>query len=202
MCGGLGNPAGAGGACAELFFACGPMEVLVGQFGLLNGTWELISKECVRIGGDGEPTVTPAAVASAFARVPMPEVKSIAQPGETTLVNLDTVFHTDATGFTRTISLLGRSVELEVRPVSFRWEFGDGESTTTTTPGAAYPARDITHRYQRRGVVRHRVEVTWSARWRIGSRPWRDVPGTTTSTGEPSALRVAEAVPSLSDFPG
>lgn len=145
------------------------------------------------------PQVTDAMVLEAFRRVPVPELRSVTQPGDKTLVNFDTIFFAEADGFTRTVSILGRSVRLDVSPESFRWEFGDGTSATTATAGAPYPSKDVVHRYaDARVTVQHRVVVTWGATWSLDGGAPRPVAGTVTTTGPATALRVAEAVPALS----
>ncbi|WP_460838956.1 hypothetical protein [Nocardioides marmoraquaticus] len=129
----------------------------------------------------------------------MPELRSVTQPGDKTLVNFDTIFFAEADGFSRTVSILGRSVRLDIAPESFRWEFGDGTAATTGTAGAPYPSKDVVHRYaDARVTVRHRVVVTWGATWSLDGGPSRPVAGTVTTTGPTTALRVAEAVPALS----
>jgi hypothetical protein len=76
---------------------------------------------------------------------------------------------------------------------------GDGTSTTTRGPGAPYPAKEVVHRYADAQVtVSHRVVVTWTAQWSLNGGPLRPVNGTVTTTGPATALRVAEASPSLS----
>lgn len=145
------------------------------------------------------PQVTDAMALEAFRRVPVPELRSVTQPGDKTLVNFDTIFFAEADGFTRTVSILGRSVRLDVSPESFRWEFGDGTSATTATAGAPYPSQDVVHRYaDARVTVQHRVVVTWGATWSLDGGAPRPVAGTVTTTGPATALRVAEAVPALS----
>lgn len=138
-------------------------------------------------------------VLEAFRTVPVPELRSVTQPGDKTLVNFDTVFFARADGFSRTVSILGRSVRLDIAPEAFRWEFGDGTAATTRTAGAPYPSKDVVHRYaDARVTVRHRVVVTWGATWSLDGGPSRPVAGTVTTTGPTTALRVAEAVPALS----
>lgn len=145
------------------------------------------------------PVLTPALVLRAFRRVPLPRLASIAQPGNKTLVNFDTIFHTQARPFTRTVTLLGQRVRLEITPSSYDWTWGDGTSMRTTTPGAAYPSREVVHRYQRAHVtVEHQVRVTWSAQYAVNGGPVQPVPGTVTLTGPATALRIAEATPALS----
>lgn len=142
-------------------------------------------------------TITPASVARAFARIPLPALRSQAQPAARTLVNLDTIFSVPAQRLDRTVSLLGQRVDLDISPSYFDWEFGDGQLTRTRTPGARYPSRAITHRYERAGVVEHRVSVTWTARWRVAGGAWQDVPGQVVTPGPPTRLEVREAIPNL-----
>jgi hypothetical protein len=148
--------------------------------------------------GAAPPDVAPGLVARAFRRVPLPEAKLVIQPPNgRTLVNFETNFYTEQGEFTRTVTLLGRQVELRIWPASFGWRFGDGESDRTTSPGAAYPDLEITHEYLRKGRVSPSVDTTYAAQFRVGGGPWRDVAGTVTIPGSPQELRVVEARPVL-----
>ncbi len=181
---------------------CPDGERLFWLQGLHDGRWYDLGRRCAAI----EPTmedaaelVTPGMVLREFERVPLPRLRSLTQPADTTLVNLATIFHVEAEPLRRTLTLAGQRVDLDITPASFHWVHGDGTDSTTRTPGAAYPSREVTHRYQRAHVtVRHHVEVTWSARWRLNGGPWQDVPGTVTVSGPATALRVVEATPVLS----
>lgn len=145
------------------------------------------------------PQVTPAMVATAFQRLPMPAFKSQVQPAAKTLVNFDTIFFTSARPFNRDVTILGQNVNLRITPSRFTWHYGDGTSASTTSPGAKYPRKDVVHRYQQAHVtVNHHLTINWSARWRLNGGAWQDVNGTATSTGPNTALRIAEAVPVLS----
>ena len=144
------------------------------------------------------PTVSPANTASAFARIPLPHPASIAQPTGKTLVNFDTIYHAErGTPDALAHAVLGRG-SASGRHRRLRWVFGDGETLTTETAGAAYPNREVVHRYQRAGTFRHQVEVAWTARWALDGGPFKDVPGSVTTNGQKTALRVVEATPSLS----
>ena len=46
------------------------------------------------------------------------------------------------------ITLLGTAVEVEATPVSFNWDWGDGQSFETTDPGAPYPNYTVSHPYE------------------------------------------------------
>ena len=167
-------------------------------YGLKNGEWHPLESKCRGAGEPATPTLTPADVARAFQRIPLPELRAIAQPGTKTLVNLETIFHVDAEPLTRTVTLLNQRVDLDITPTSFHWTWGNGRETTTTSPGAPYPSKAVTHRYLDADETVHAtVTVTWTARWRTNGGAWADVPGSVRTTGPAAALRVVEAVPNL-----
>jgi len=126
------------------------------------------------------------------------EETAIYQPDEKTLVNFDTIFYVDADQFQRTLTLLGRHVTLAITPSTFTWHHGDGTNAVTSAPGAPYPSKDVVHRYQKaHRTVAHSVTIVWTARYRVGNGPWRDVPGSVSTTGPATDLRIAEAAPVL-----
>ncbi len=145
------------------------------------------------------PQVTAGMVLQAFRRIPLPSLRSHSQPANKTLINFDTIFFTDAEPLTRTITLLGQRVRLEIRPSSFEWVHGDGTTDTTATAGAPYPAKDVVYRYaDAHRTVEHRVVVTWSAEYSLNGGPLQPVNGTVTTSGPGTPLRIAEASPALS----
>ena len=147
--------------------------------------------------------VTAADVLRAFEQVPVPASElSIQPPGGETLVNLETIFSTEAERFSRTIGLLGHRVDLEIWPSSFEWVTGDGTSFATDWEGKPWakgaPLNEfITHLYEDAADVTTRVDTTWSARYRVDGGAWADVPGTVTIEGEPVVLEVLSAAPHL-----
>ncbi len=144
------------------------------------------------------PALTAGRVLQAFQRIPLPHLRSRTQPDNRTLVNFDTIFYVDAEQFQRTITLLGRRVTLAITPSSFTWDHGDGTSSVTSDPGARYPSKDVVYRYQKaHRTFAHSVTIVWTARYRVGNGPWQPVPGSVTTTGPSTDLRIAEATPVL-----
>ena len=138
-------------------------------------------------------------VLNALRRIGLPSLEARTQPADRTLVNFATIFYTRPEPFTRTITLLGQQVEVEATPSAFLWHHGDGTTTSTRGPGAPYPARDITYRYaEAHTTVGPSVDVTYAARYRVGSGVWQDVPGTVTIAGPAGSLRISEATAVLS----
>ena len=161
---------------------------------------ENFSETCIPEEAPTTQAVTGEMAAQAFQFVPLPPSTLIIQPPNgRTLVNFDTNFYTDAPAEQIVpVTLLGQTIELRVWPASFTWNFGDGATTQTTERGAAYPALDITHKYLQKGEVAPSLDTTYAAEWRVqGSAAWQPVQGTVTIAGEPSALEVLTATPTL-----
>lgn len=152
-----------------------------------------------------EPTprlraVTAGDVERAAREIGMPRLRLTIQPGGETLVNVPTIFFTRSSTLRRTVTLLGRRVEVVARPTSFTWHHGDGTRQTTSTPGKPYPAHDVTHRYRAPGQrLGARVDTTYTVRYRVGSGAWQELGTTLTAVGPTATIDVDEAAPVLVD---
>jgi hypothetical protein len=122
-------------------------------------------------------------------------------PKVRTLVNLDTIVYTeDSKVSTTAVTLLGFPVVVEATPVSYTWHFGDGSpALTTSMPGKAYPSKEITHKYMKRGNVSLTLTTNYAARFNVADTGWQYVDGTVPITGPATPLLVREAVPVLVD---
>ncbi len=147
----------------------------------------------------GLNTITPAMVRREMQRLDWPQAQLEVQPPDgQTLINFDTNFFTDNDRpTTQTVTLLGQRVEIEAAPSEYTWEFGDGATRTTSSPGAAYPDLDVTHDYADPGRVAPSVSTTYTGRYRINGGGWQAIPGSLTVPGDPVALRVRSASPHL-----
>lgn len=142
--------------------------------------------------------ITNAMIARAFRRIPLPASELVVQPpGGETLVNFATNFYTEAGPLERSVTLVGQRVDLRIRPSGFGWRFGDGGEARTSSPGAAYPELEVTHEYASAGPVAPSVDTTYSAEFRVNGGAWEPVLGTVTIPGDPVALRVRTASPTL-----
>jgi hypothetical protein len=127
-------------------------------------------------------------------RVGLPALAVRVQPADRTLVNFETIFYTEPEPFERELALLGQRVDVRATATGFAWSFGDGASAQTQTPGAPYPAKDIIHEYVDADVtVAPRVDVTYTAQFRVNGGAWQDIPQTVTIAGPSTRLRVLEA---------
>jgi hypothetical protein len=143
--------------------------------------------------------VTPGLVARAMERLSWPSSELVIQPPDgRTLVNFRTNFlTTNDEATTQSVTLLGQRVVIEARPSSYGWDFGDGTSSTTSTPGARYPDLDVTHRYLRKGAYAPSVSTTYVGRFRVNGGEWQEIPGSLTVPGEAVDLQVIGARPTL-----
>ena len=159
------------------------------------GAWAIVDTECIADAPPGaEPIVTDGLVLQTVRRLGLPRLTVHVQPAGETLVNLETIFYATPPEWARTVTLLGYTVDIEASADSYTWTFGDGATTSTAEPGAAYPAGDIVHEYADAHVtVRPRVDVTYVIRWRVDGGAWQTVAETVPATGYPVALQIREA---------
>jgi len=172
-----------------------------------DGTSTYVTSTCVEPGEAAPADVlTPGRILEAFQRVDLPEAPlEVQPPGGVTLVNFDTILHTDAQPFTETVQLLNRQITFDIEPSEFTWTLGDGRTLTTTDPGRAWRAglpmnEYVSHRYAEAGTVQLQLTTTWSARWRLPNGPWRPVADTVEITSPPQQLEVTTARPQLVSY--
>ena len=202
------------GAVGSAFYGCG-LQASCGTDGLLFTVWATTSDGTTSPTGtycsqDGDvppaDTLTPDRILEAFERIPLPEAPlEVQPPGGVTLVNFDTILHTDAQPFTETVQLLNRQITFDIEPSEFTWTLGDGRTLTTTDPGRAWRAglpmnEYVSHRYAKAGTIQLQLTTTWSARWRLPNGPWRPVSGTVEITSPPQELEVTTARPQLVSY--
>lgn len=145
------------------------------------------------------PQVTAALVLNEIRRIGLPTLEAKTQPTDKTLVNFATIFYAEPQPFARTVRLLGQRVDIEANATEYTWHHGDGTTTTTGTPGAPYPSKEITHNYTDAHVtVSPSVDVKYSARFRVNGGAWQDIDETVTIAGPASDLRISEATAVLS----
>ena len=208
-CGPIGADGGA--FCAAALGCPNPEEVRWSLHSRTPGTesWELVNTVCYAgqpppPPADGSPPVTrrpqvtPAVVLREVRTIGLPTRRIQVQPADTTLVNLETIFYTTEPAFNHTTRLLGYDIDIIAHPARYTWHTGDGETLTTTTPGAPYPQGSIVHRYHHRATNLHpRLHITYQIRFRVNDRNWQTIDQTLTTQGPPTTLTIKEATPLL-----
>lgn len=138
--------------------------------------------------GPGDP-IDPISVAQELRdHVPVPNMTIRANP-DVGLVALTSWFWIDGydgSPITASDALGGVTVEVEIAPQEYRWNFGDGGTLETISPGHPYPTEsDVRHTYEQSslspGAFTVAVEITFSARYRVNGGAWQPLEPITRS---------------------
>src|SRR5690625_3074708 len=102
----------------------------------------------------------------------------VVQPGGgEVLVSVGVVFYADVEVQSFSLELLGYEVEVEVEPVWFEWDFGDGSAVVgVEEAGGPFPDHVVSHEYGRSGVYEVGLVTVWDGRFRVvGLSGWVDL---------------------------
>ncbi len=169
--------------------------------GAKPGSMAICTSEDIGIGYFRISNRVEAAIITATRTIGLPSLAINIQPGGATLVNLDTIFYAQPQPFTRTVTLLGYDIDLAATPVLFTWHHGDGTSQTTSKPGAPYPSKSVTYRYQQPADhLSPSVDVTYRVRYRVDGGAWQTLGQTLTANGQAGDLEVKEAGAVLTSY--
>jgi hypothetical protein len=158
-----------------------------------------VGQVCLPDDEEREPPIRVLAI-RAFKELSWPSSELVVQPrGGKTLVNLDTNFYTSNSRPTSIrVRLRATDVVVTARPIAYRWNFGDGTSTTTTSPGSPYPNLDVAHVYEQVDEVVVSVDTQYGdASFTVNGGPPESIPSTLWVAGAPQDLAVVEALPQL-----
>lgn len=197
------NPESAQGSeslsCQGLNQCTDPAEVLMAlwQREVPSGGWAVVDIGCRNLAElpNRIRTLTPADVLSAIRSIGLP-TNQIHGPAYT-LVNLDTTFSTTPHPLHRTLTILGYTVTINAQPTTYTWNWDDGTTTHTSTPGRPYPHTDITHTYthptDHQPPLTPSIDTTYHARYRVDHGPWTTIPDPITTHGPTHQLPVKQA---------
>lgn len=133
--------------------------------------------------------------------LPVPGRTISTNPGRG-LVGLKTWFWLEGGGrpLSDSLSAFGVRVDVQAVPLSYEWDFGDGRTTTTSSPGNPFPnPSPVTHTYERSSAAHpagYPVSVTtvFEVRWRANGGRWRTLPGVTRTSERTYAVAESQAV--------
>ena len=125
----------------------------------------------------------------------------IQPPTGTVLLHMPLIAYTNPATRTLTTSVGGTSVDVEVTPATYTWNWGDGTTLSTTDPGNPYPNQTVTHLYAATADnVVVSLTTTWTARFKpTGATDWRPVDGYVTTTQTAPPFNIRRLIPYLSD---
>ena len=129
-----------------------------------------------------------------FRRLPIPAPVLTMQPDRGwVLVNIETITHTDPAPVTLRTELLGYGITVEATPTRWTYDYGDGHTLTTTSPGRPHPNHDVFHQYEQPGTATITLTAEWTGRYQIDGHPtWRDITGTATTTTTTAPFTIEE----------
>ena len=121
-------------------------------------------------------------------------------PGAKALVSKIVIVYTSGDSQTMETQVGGTPVTIVATPASYTWDWGDGTTTTTKDPGAAYPNHTVFHKYSHtaQGVVIS-LTTTWSATYSIGGGPAQPISGTLTTTDTANPFDLVRRISYLTD---
>lgn len=153
--------------------------------------WRLVDTVCL---GPDDPAIDPAVAVPAtvqreFTSVVVLKGRAEVSPEPDTLVNLPTVFTTDApASYDIPLTLLGQSVVITATARRYTWHFGDGQSATSAAAKGW-----VEHRYGRAETFGAHVVIEWSGTFRVNGGGSQPIAGTATTTGLPTQVTVKQA---------
>jgi hypothetical protein len=123
------------------------------------------------------------------------------EPNGWAVIGLDANFVASAKAHTASGPLLGVQADVRFTPVTFRWGYGDGIRSTTTTGGRTWKALGVpefsptatSHIYAKSGTYALDVAVIYTAQFRVGGGAWRDIPGTLSLSAPTSTVVAGDA---------
>jgi hypothetical protein len=129
-----------------------------------------------------------------FRTMKLPGLTVRSSPSGRTLVHLPTEFSVVPPAGERELRrILGHRVTMLIRPVSYRWSFGDGTVRTTQARGRHGPDRSVTHAYATPASVEVSVRTTYRARYKVDGGSAQEIPDPVAVDGPVTVLPVEEA---------
>ena len=121
-------------------------------------------------------------------------------PGAKALVSKIVIVYTSGDSQTMETEVGGAPVTIVATPASYTWDWGDGTTTTTKDPGAAYPDHTVFHKYSHTADnVVISLTTTWSATYSVSGGPAQPISGTLTTTDTTNPFDLVRRISYLTD---
>ena len=121
-------------------------------------------------------------------------------PGAKALVSKIVIVYTSGDSQTMETEVGGAPVTIVATPASYTWDWGDGTTTTTKDPGAAYPDHTVFHKYSHTADnVVISLTTTWSATYSVEGGPAQPISGTLTTTDTSNPFDLVRRISYLTD---
>ena len=121
-------------------------------------------------------------------------------PGAKALVSKIVIVYTSGDSQTMETQVGGTPVTIVATPASYTWDWGDGTTTTTKDPGAAYPDHTVFHKYSHTADnVVISLTTTWTATYSVEGGPAQPISGTLTTTDTTNPFDLVRRISYLTD---
>ena len=67
--------------------------------------------------------------------------------------------------FKTSVTMLGVPITVHLTP-TYRWEFGDGSSQSSSARGAPYPSQEVLHTFKSAGIYTVSLIISWDGNWK------------------------------------
>lgn len=130
----------------------------------------------------------------AFKTLRLPALGVRCTPSERTFVHLPTTFSVREPRKDHDLGvILGHRVTVTIRPVVYRWSFGDGTVRRTSAHGRHAPAASVRHSFERPTTAEASVRTTYRAKYRVDGGAAREIADPVSVDGPATVLPVQEA---------
>ncbi|BCT75312.1 hypothetical protein SCMU_11540 [Sinomonas cyclohexanicum] len=163
-----------------------------------GATWERLEQACLYPGkpperpGDVVITVTE----KQLRELPIKAPELGSQPGRHTLKGAETNIYAEPADQSFTISIVGRRVDIRVKPSEYQWSYGDGASLITSGPGGPIPEarwgeKTVTsHAYAQTGDVSVGLTTVFTGEFSVDGGPFQPIAGTAQVPSAAKALSI------------
>ena len=117
-------------------------------------------------------------------------------PGAKALVSKIVIVYTSGDSQTMETQVGGAPVTIVATPASYTWDWGDGTTTTTKDPGAAYPDHTVFHKYSH---TADNVVISLTTTYSIEGGPAQPISGTLTTTDTTNPFDLVRRISYLTD---
>lgn len=128
-----------------------------------------------------------------------PPTPAMEPPSANVAVGKDVYAHVEVAPQQFQENVAGQDVTITVEPVSFEWDWGDGETTDSgADAGAPWPDGTVTHKYQHVGRYTITSRVHWRGTWEIGRGAPQEISGDIVTESTSPEFLVKYLIPYLS----
>lgn len=157
-------------------------------------------ESCFEAREPGEPGIPPVTIRDIATFIPTPGRQQM-EPDGWAVAGLDTNFYAITSAHVVSGTLLGRPAEVRFTPMSYRWNYGDGTTATTSSKGDTWAALGIaefeptstSHVYEQVGDYRITLSIVFVAEYRFDGSAWRPVIGSLTLPANDLYIRAGTA---------